>query len=593
MLFHDPAALQERLVRQSQTRAQIPAREHSGPAFLRMLKLLAGIFSLPGRWCAAGLIFALAAITISEVGLALRLASWNADFFNLIEKKEVAGLPAQVWILFAIVAGIMCLQASSLESKMRLQIRLRSYLTTRVRDRWMSEGRHYRLRYMGGEHANEDGRIAEDIRIVCEMVVDFATSLLYAATQLVLFAGVLWLYSGPLRIAIGGGALVIPGHMVFVALIYAGIGALVTLFIGHPLVRALDKRQTAEADYRAGLVNSLAHTSAIALTGAEAGERRRLSAFFDRIRWTWALQRASLRNLLFFTSGYGQLTAVLPLVILAPRYFSGEMALGTLMQVTIAFGQVTSALSWLSGNFASIAQWEASAARVLALQEAVDDLDAAFAGQGEGSFVRAPVNGPNLAFRDLTLVSPAGEVLTERFSADIAPGERVLLEATPQAADALFRAVAGLSFTGAGRIELPEDSAPHFMGEYPYLPHAPLIEALTGSPQPENFSPGEIARILVDAGLARLAPALERTVNWEQDLGIEDQQRLGFAIALLRKPPWILMHAAASALSEPAEEALMRLLTTRLPETAIIRIAPRSIAEHGFTRRISVTGAKE
>lgn len=592
MLFHDPATLQERLVRQSQARAQIPAREHPGPAFLRMLRILAGVFRLPGRWCAAGLVLALAAITIAEVALALRLASWNADFFNLIEKKDVAGLPAQVWILFAIVGAIMALQASSLESKMRLQIRLRSYLTARVRDRWMAEGRHYRLRYMGGEHANEDGRIAEDIRVVSEMVVEFATSLLYATTQLVLFAGVLWLYSGPLRIAIGSVAIVIPGHMVFVALAYAGIGALVTLVIGHPLVRALDRRQTAEADYRASLVNSMSHSPAIALTGAESGERRRLAAFFDRICYTWALQRASLRNLLFFTSGYGQLTAVLPLVILAPRYFSGEMALGTLMQVTIAFGQVTSALSWLSGNFANIAQWEASAARVLALQESVDDLDAALAGPGEGRFARAPVNGPNLAFRDLTLVSPAGEVLAERFSADIAPGERVLLEATPQAADALFRAVAGLSFTGAGRIELPEDSSLHFMGEYPYLPEAPLIEALTGSQQPDNLSPGEIARTLVDTGLARLAPALERVAKWEQDLGIEDQQRLGFAIALLRKPRWLLMHDAASALSQPAEDALMRLLADRLPDTAIIRIAPRSVAEHGFTRRISVTGAR-
>jgi ABC-type uncharacterized transport system fused permease/ATPase subunit len=50
---------------------------------------------------------------------------------------------------------------------------------------------------------------------------------------------------------------------------------------------------------------------------------------------------------------------------LAPRYFSGEMSLGTLMQVTIAFGQAAAALSWLSSNCASIAQWEASAERVL------------------------------------------------------------------------------------------------------------------------------------------------------------------------------------------------------------------------------------
>jgi vitamin B12/bleomycin/antimicrobial peptide transport system ATP-binding/permease protein len=329
----------------------------SGHAYARPAR---GIFRTPTGWATVGLIVAVVAITTGEVLAMLRLASWNADFFNTLEQKSVSGLVTQSWILLAIVGGLMLLQAASMDMKMRLQITLRTYLTERVSYAWMADGRHYRLREVAGEHDNADGRIAEDARVVCEMGVEFLVSLLYSVLQLVLFLGVLWLYSGPLMFVLGNATFVVPGHMVWVALLYAGLGAAITLWVGYPLVHATDRRQAAEADYRARLVNALAHSPAIALSGSEPGERRRLGIDFQRIRLAWAAQKTSFRNLIFLSSGYGQLTAVLPMLILAPRYFSGEMSLGTLMQVTIAFGQVAAALSWLSSNYASIAQWEAS-----------------------------------------------------------------------------------------------------------------------------------------------------------------------------------------------------------------------------------------
>jgi putative ATP-binding cassette transporter len=563
-------------------------RLHPGPAAVRMLRLLAKIMRTSGRWRSLALIITVVTITVSEVFLMLRLTNWNADFFNALEQKSVPGLIAQTWMFLAIVAGIMLLEAGSLETKLRLQLVLRTHLTITVRDSWMTEGRHYRLRFMGGEHANEDGRIAEDVRIVCEMVVEFFVSLLYAFTQLVLFVGVLWFNSGPLTITVGGLSLTLPGHMVWIALLYAGMGAIITMFVGHPLVRATDRRQTAEAEYRASLVNSIAHTQAIALTRAEAGERRRLSAAFDRICLAWAMQRASLRNLIFLSAGYGQVTTVLPLLILAPRYFTGEMNLGTLMLVTLAFGQVTAALSWVSGNYSTLAQWEASAERVLGLQDAVEGLGDGQSGVLLGTFVRAREHGPALTFRDLSLVTSAGEVLVESFSAEIKPGERVLVEATPEAAEALFRALAGLSFWGAGRIEMPEDCEPFLMGERPYLPQDSLLEVLAEPLDIEKFRAEPVAEVLVHVGLAHLAPLLDTTAMWEQELGIEDQQRLGFARALLHKPRWVLMHDATSALSRVAENQIMEHLMRTLPDAAVITITHRAVAERQFQRRISI-----
>lgn len=590
MMTSDKAAhLDEDMARRALARPSMFEAVRPGPGAMRMLRILAGVFGTPKRWTAAALTVTAICVTILEVLLVLRLASWNAEFFNLLDQRAVTGLVGQAWTFFTIVAGMVLLQALSLESKLRLQLVLRSYLTAKVRDAWMAEGRHYRLRYIGGEHGNEDGRIAEDARLVCEWVVEFFVSLLYALTQLVLFVSVLWLYSGPLHVAAGDLSFTIPGHMLWIALIYAGLGAAITIFIGSPLVRATDARQTAEADHRALLISAMAHSQAIALARSEAGERRRLMQAFDRICLAWARQRASLRNLIALNAGYGHLTAVLPLLILAPRYLAGEMTLGVLMQVTIAFGQVTAALSWLSSNYSSVAQWEASAERVLQLHDAVENSSDPQFMEQKGTFARVRENGPALAFRDLSLVLPDGHTCVEHFSAEIKPGERVLLETTPQAAEALFRAIAGLSLWGAGRIELPEDAEPFFMGEHPHIPQTSLLDAVTEPRDGAAVSTHEAAQALANAGLAHLTPLLGTTWNWEEELGVEDQQRIGFARALLQKPRWILMHEATSALTAASERQLMDCLMEQLAGTAFIVITHRPM-ERSFERRIRVNG---
>ncbi|WP_168201767.1 ABC transporter family protein [Phreatobacter aquaticus] len=242
MLFHDLANLRQQLAENAAIRARFLGRLHPGPAAVRMLRLLGAILATPARWKALMLGGLVGTVTVAEVLVVLRLATWNADFFNALEAKSFASLVNQIWVLLAIVTGMMALQGLSLQTKMQLQMVLRGHLTRIVRDAWMSEGRYYRLRMSTGEHDNEDGRLTEDVRVVCEMVVEFLVSLLYAFIQLALFVGVLWLHSGPLTIAVGEASFTLPGHMVWVALGYAAIGAAIITLVGHPLVRATDRR---------------------------------------------------------------------------------------------------------------------------------------------------------------------------------------------------------------------------------------------------------------------------------------------------------------------------------------------------------------
>ncbi|MFN7332275.1 MAG: SbmA/BacA-like family transporter, partial [bacterium] len=218
-----------------------------------------------------------------------------------------------------------------------------------------------------GDHANPDGRIAEDVRIATEVAIDLACSLFYCILLLITFVGILWSLSGWFEVA----GVHVPGHLVLLAFLYAGLGAFVAFFLGRPLVRATDTRQTNEADFRFGLVRAHESGESIAVARGEPLERERLESVFETIAQSWHGQSMGLARLMAFSSGYVALAGVLPILVGTPRFLEGTLSLGRLMQSGQAFQQVTAALSWPIDNLALIAGWRASVERVLMLDEAV------------------------------------------------------------------------------------------------------------------------------------------------------------------------------------------------------------------------------
>ena len=84
------------------------------------------------------------------------------------------------------------------------------------------------------------------------------------------------------------------------------------------------------------------NTEGVALYGGEADE---LSGFRDRFanvvaNWWALMKRQKILN--FFTIGYNQVAIIFPFLVGAPRYFSGAIQLGGLIQISNAFGQVQS-----------------------------------------------------------------------------------------------------------------------------------------------------------------------------------------------------------------------------------------------------------
>ena len=189
----------------------------------------------------------------------------------------------QIVIVVLILAGGMATNTAHLVVKRYLQLDWRRWLTQRLLTGWMENSRHYQAVLVPGDHANPDGGIAEDVRIATEAAVDLASHLVYCVLLLASFVCVLWSLSGWIEVA----GVSVPGHLVVLAVGYAFLGSVTAFFLGRPLVRATDTRQSREANFRFGLVRAHENAEAISVARGEYSERDRLRAAFEPIAQSW------------------------------------------------------------------------------------------------------------------------------------------------------------------------------------------------------------------------------------------------------------------------------------------------------------------
>lgn len=540
--------------------------------FLRQVLRLAGPYwNCERRVKVRGASLLLLLLTMGQVGLTVWSNYWQRALFDALEQHSVRGVLIEVAIFALIFIASILVTAAHLIIKRWLQIDWRAWLTERMVGNWMKDGRHYRLLFSDGNHDNPDQRIAEDIRIATETAIALAHTLILSLLVLGLFIDILWSVSG--QIVIPGTQVQVPGYLVPLAFIYAGVGSVISWMVGRPLVRATNALQTAEATFRFGLSSARENTESIALIRGEPLERARSSVRFTQIVREWDRQSLAYMGLVSFGTGYGVLLPVFPILVAAPQYIHGVMSLGVLMQAAQAFQRLTSALSWPVDNFGEIAKCRASADRVLSLDEDIRRLDAGIAYPGGSHIVIDRSDRSHLTVENLCIAEPSGRLLIENFNVDIRRGERVLITGDPEVTGSLFKVVGGLWPWGSGRVMLPVDSDIVMAAHLPFLPEGLLREALCYPLQPDTFSPSSIRHALECVGLAWIAPRLDERGNWEQMLPQRAQQRLAFARVLLQRPSWVFMEEATDSSDPKGERLMFEMFFRELPNTTLLNIS--------------------
>jgi putative ATP-binding cassette transporter len=526
------------------------------------------------------LLAAVVGLSLALVWIDVLINAWNNDFYNAIQEKRLEDFYTLLGKFTLLAFAAIVMSVYELYLQQMLVIEWRTWLNERYLADWLRDRAYYRLQLLDTGTDNPDQRIAEDLRLFVDGTLTLGLGLLSAVVRLFSFVTILWTLSGALELA----GVSIPGYMVWCAVLYAGLGTWITHRIGKPLIRLGFEQQRFEADYRFALVRLRENSEGIALY---RGEGEELGNFRARFAWVisnwWSIMRKR-KQLGFFTVSYAQLAIIFPFVVAGPRYFSGAIQLGGLMQIASAFGHVQQALSWFIDAYTQFASWKATVDRLIGFSESLARVrEEAERLDGE----RGEAHGAALELDGLSLAVPDGKPLLAPTSAQLRPGEHVLVSGPSGAGKStLFRALAGIWPYWKGRIRLPQGARLLFLPQKPYLPISDLKHAVCYPAESAGFSDDEVREALSAVGLAHLAGSLSRSENWAQVLSGGEQQRLAFARALLNRPDWLFLDEATASLPEDTQAALYRLLRERLPATTLVSIGHRASLDAFHARRM-------
>jgi putative ATP-binding cassette transporter len=395
--------------------------------------------------------------------------------------------------------------------------------------------------------------------------------LLNSVVTLVSFVGILWGLSGAFSFVLGGSSYTIPGYMLWAAVLYCLVGSVLTHYIGKSQISLNFFQQKYEADFRHHMVRVREYSESIALDKGESVEKTQLDTRFTTVISNYLALIKAQKNLIWFTSFFGQAAIIFPFLVASPRFFSGAIQLGQLMQISSAFGQVQNSLSWFVDSYSGLASWRATTDRLTSFDASMTTSEALMSTQN----ISSP-DANNLFTNDLTLSLPNGKVLLAHTALTAQAGDAILLNGpSGSGKSTLFRAFAGIWPFSKGQIHMPANAM--FIPQHPYFPNGTLRDALAYPEPASKYDDTALQAALTDALLPQLASRLDDKEAWGQMLSGGEQQRLAIARVLLKKPQWIFADEATSALDVETENTIYkRLLASVLfAKGAIISIAHR------------------
>ena len=553
--------------------------------FVDWWRLVVPYFRSEERWIAIALLVGAIVLTLASVTVNVAFSEWNRRFYDSLQNKDEAAFWIEMgnfgWIAaLAIAFGV----ARGLVSPY-LRLRWRRWLTGHYLSHWLDGRGYYRIE-LERKVDNADQRISEDLRLLGFYTMTLLLGLISAVATLISFLFILWQLSGPMSLSFIGLDVVIPGYMVWAALIYAFLGTWLANLVGRRLIPLNFLQQRYEANFRFGLMRVRENAEGIALYRGEPRENEVLEEkFTDVFNNAWRVLVTEMQ-LVFYQIGYGQLAIIFPYIVTAPRFFAGAITLGVVMQTAQAFGQVQSALSFFIDNYTNVAELRAVMDRLKGLQIAIEDKPP------ENITVGAEAGRTDVGTSGLDLALPTGQTLLKDLNLTLPKGAWTLISGSSGSGKStLFRALAGIWPFGHGRVLIPAGARVLFLPQKPYIPIATLRDAVKYPDESSTANDAEIVQALEAARLGHLAGRLDEEAHWSNILSGGEQQRLAIARALVFKPDWLFLDEATASLDEANEAAVYSVLKERLPQATVVSIGHRPSLRQWHETRLDLKRA--
>lgn len=538
---------------------------------------------------------AIITLTIAAVYMTLLLNEWFNSFYSALQNYDSGAVYRGLLRFTGLAFAHIAFAVYSYYLQQRLALRWRKWMTKNYLAKWTGQQMYYRLEmFSQGTADNPDQRISEDINLFTARTLSFMSGLLRSATTIICFIFVLWNLSEILSFSAAGQEFHIYGYLVWTALAYSVLGTWITHKVGHRLVSLNYLQQKLEADFRFSMVRLRETAESVAFYNGAAKEEAFLSnRFMTLLRNTLFIIKKQ-KQLSWLTNSYAQIAIIFPFVVAVPRYLSQNISLGGLMQIANCFGKVQDAMSYFVDVYASLAEWQSCAERLLSFDKHIAAIEKETE-EKSGSLVREETHD-RLRLADVTISVPAmdenkrtREIISSA-SCTIKSGEHVILKGpSGSGKSTLLRTLAGFWPYVKGHISMPAPSEMMFIPQKPYIPMGTSAEAAS---YPLETADEEIlSPLLVECGLSHLMEKTDTEADWSHILSLGEQQKLAFVRVFLRKPKWVFLDEATSAMDEETEEKMYRLLTA-LPGTTVISISHRSTLDKWHDRVLRIENGK-
>ena len=519
-------------------------------------------------------------LTLFAVRLNVLFSFWYNGFYSALQALDQTAF----WYLlgvFAVLASIHVLRSLfTFYVTQAFTIRWRVWLTERLTADWMQGDAYYRGQFLAEPVDNPDQRIELDVNAFVTGSVSLALGAVSALVSLVAFTGILWGLSAPLTVA----AIEVPRAMVFAVYVYVLIATWIAFRLGQPLIRLNFLNEQFTANFRYALMRLRENAENIAFyQGAQVERGTLLGRFFTLIGNAWALV---FRNLKFsgFNLGISQVAVVFPFILQAPRFFSGAIKLGDVMQTAQAFGQVQDSLSFFRESYDTFAKYRATLDRLTGFLDANQQASAL-------PRVTTVEQAHALDILGLQVLRPDGHALIADLRLNLQAGQALLIKGpSGSGKTTLLRALAGLWPYAQGEVRRPLGQQALFLAQRPYLPLGDLRTAIA---YPAAGLPTDDARMqqaLQQVNLAHLVERLGEQRDWSRILSIGEQQRLAFARVLFNRPQVVFLDESTSAMDEGLEHALYGLLRREMADSLLVSVGHRSTLAGFHSHRLEVDG---
>ena len=335
-----------------------PPTPAAGRPWARIVRITRPLFQSEAKWRAIGWLTALLGLLLSVTYLNVVNSYVNRDFMTAIAERNRSQYQLMALRYLLVFAASTAVAVFAKFCEERLGILWRGWLTSHLIDKYLRNRAYYRL--MGrNDIDNPDQRMTEDVKTFTTITLSFLLMLLNATITASAFTVVLWKINPILfMVAIG----------------YSILGSLMTMFVGRKLINLNNLQLKREANFRYELIHVREYADSIALLRGEKKQRarlfRRLNELVDNFRSIVSVNR----NLGFFTIGYNYLIQIIPILIVAPSFISGQASdLGIVSQSVQAFALIIGAFSLIVTQFAQISSFAAVVNRLGSIWEALEE----------------------------------------------------------------------------------------------------------------------------------------------------------------------------------------------------------------------------